>query len=45
MRAFQSLGNLNNGGNAGLWCVSGIIGLGNSGWYIGSRLSGIGRAA
>ena len=35
-----SLGNLRNGGNAGLWYVNGNNGTGNARWNIGSRLSG-----
>jgi len=34
------LGNLNNGGNAGLWYVNGNNRLGNENWNIGSRQSG-----
>ena len=35
-----SVGNLNNGGTAGLSCVNGNNGLGNARWNIASRLSG-----
>lgn len=37
---WQSLGNLTNGGNAGVFYVNGNNGLGNTRWNIGSRLSG-----
>lgn len=37
---WQSLGNLRNGGNAGLWYVNGNNGLTNANWNIGSRQSG-----
>ena len=36
---WQAFGNLNNGGNAGLWYVNGNNGLGNANWNIGSRRS------
>ena len=38
--SWQGLGNLRNGGNAGLWYVNANNGLGNANWNIGSRLSG-----
>ena len=44
IRAWQSLGSLSSGGNAGLWYVGGSNGLTASGWYLGSRLSANGRA-
>jgi len=34
-----SFGNLNNGGNAGVWYVNGNNGLGNARWNIGGRVS------
>lgn len=37
---WQGLGNLNNGGNAGLRYVNANNGLGNARWNIGSRQSG-----
>lgn len=40
MFSWLSLGNLRNRGNAGLWCVNGNNGTGNTRWNIGSRLSG-----
>ena len=40
MFSWLSLGNLRNRGNAGLWYVYGGSGAGDSGWNIGSRLSG-----
>ena len=43
-REVLSLGNLYNWGLAGLWSVDGSIWLGNTGWFIGSRLSLIGRS-
>lgn len=38
--SWQGLGNLNNGGNAGLWYVNANNALTNARWNIGSRLSG-----
>lgn len=38
--AWQGLGNLTNGGNAGLWIVNGNNALSNAHWNIGSRQSG-----
>lgn len=43
-REWLSLGNLGNGGNAGLSYVYGNSVLGYSGWHIWSRLSGVGRS-
>ena len=43
-REWLSLGDLWDGGNAGLWCVGGGSGLGFAGWGIGSRRSYIGRS-
>lgn len=43
-RGVRSLGSLSNWGNAGLWYVAGSIGLDYARWYIGSRLSLIGRS-
>ncbi len=40
MLSWLSLGNLRNGGDAGLWYVNGNNGTGNTRWNIGSRLSG-----
>ena len=37
---FHSLGNLNNGSNAGLWYVNGNNALTTARWNIGSRQSG-----
>ena len=37
---WQGLGNLRNGGNAGLRYVNANNGLGNANWNIGGRLSG-----
>ena len=45
MRAWRSLGDLGNGGNAGLWCVNGNVGLAITWWIFGSRLSANGRAS
>lgn len=39
---WQSLGNLNNRGNAGLFYVNANNELGNTNWNIGSRQSGLG---
>ncbi len=39
-REFHSLGNLNNGSNAGLWYVNGNNALSTARWNIGSRQSG-----
>lgn len=39
-REFLSLGNLNNGSNAGLWYVNGNNALSSAWWGIGSRQSG-----
>ena len=36
---WQALGNLNNGGNAGLRYLNANNGLGNANWNIGSRAS------
>jgi len=44
VRTWQALGNLISGGGAGLWFVSGSLGLTITGWYLGSRLSANGRA-
>ena len=44
MRTWRSLGSLNNGGIAGLWCADGGLGLTSAGWFLGSRLSANGRA-
>lgn len=38
MFPFHSLGNLNNGANAGLFYVNGNNGLSNARWNIGSRV-------
>jgi len=35
-------GNLNNRGNAGLWCDNSNNGLSNANWNIASRTSGLG---
>ena len=43
-REWLSLGLLWNGGNAGLWYVSGYGGTGSAGWSIGSRRSANGRS-
>lgn len=43
-REVRSLGYLNGGGYAGLWCVYGNDWLGGTWWGIGSRLSLIGRS-
>ena len=43
-REVLSLGGLDNGGLAGLWCVDGNDGLGSTWWLFGSRLSLIGRS-
>ncbi len=43
-REWLSLGYLWDGGDAGLWCVDGTGGAGNSGWYLGSRRSANGRS-
>lgn len=43
LREWLSLGALDYGGIAGLWCVSGNVGLGGARWYVGSRLSLTGR--
>ena len=43
-RAWLGLGNLNGGGNAGLWCVDASGALTYARWGIGSRLSATGRA-
>ena len=43
-REVRSLGSLDVGGYAGLWCVYGSNGLGVTWWGIGSRLSLIGRS-
>lgn len=44
LREWLSLGDLGNGGSAGLWYVVGSSGTGNAWWYIGSRLSANGRS-
>ncbi|MDN6658737.1 MAG: hypothetical protein L0L18_06925 [Acidipropionibacterium jensenii] len=44
-REWRSLGGLWDGGNAGLWFVGGNGGLTDASWYIGSRLSAVGRAS
>ena len=43
-REFLGLGGLGNGGNAGLFCLSGTYSLSSAGWSFGSRLSGVGRS-
>ena len=43
-REWLGLGHLNDGANAGVWYVLAAYGLGDAYWYIGSRLSGIGRS-
>lgn len=43
-REVLSLGNLDRGGDAGLWYVGGNFWLGGTGWDFGSRLSLIGRS-
>ena len=43
-REWLSLGNLGNGGVAGLWYVDGSSGAGYAGWSIGSRRSANGRS-
>ena len=43
-REFRSLGHLTSGGSAGLWFVNGNIGLGDTWWGLGSRLSLTGRS-
>lgn len=43
-REWLSLGNLRNGGAAGLWYVVGSNGTGGAWWYIGSRRSANGRS-
>lgn len=43
-REWLSLGSLGNWGNAGLWCVHGYSGTGNTWWDIGSRRSANGRS-
>lgn len=40
LASWQSVGNLNNGGNAGLWYVNANNGLTNTNWNIGGRESG-----
>ncbi|NLA29115.1 MAG: hypothetical protein GX875_05600 [Propionibacterium sp.] len=42
-RVWLALGNLDAGGNAGLWCVNGSNALSSGIWGIASRLSAIGR--
>lgn len=42
-RVWRALGDLSNGGYAGLWCVHGYYVLSDGGWRIASRLSAIGR--
>ena len=44
-REWLSLGNISNGGSAGMWFVSGSGNLGGMWWDIGSRLSAVGRAS
>ena len=44
-RVWRSLGSLDYGSAAGLWCISGDSSLGVTGWIIGSRLSANGRAS
>ena len=43
-RQYLSFGRLSVGANVGLWVVNGVNALGSAYWYIGSRLSAIGRA-
>lgn len=43
-REWRSVGGLGSGGGAGLWCVGASGGLSLADWYIGSRLSAIGRS-
>lgn len=45
LREFLGLGNLNDWGLDGFFCVHSVYGLGGTGWIIGSRLSATGRAA
>lgn len=42
-RVWRALGDLSNGGYAGLWCVHGYYVLSDGDWRIASRLSAIGR--
>lgn len=43
-REWLSLGDLRSRGSAGLWCVGGYYGTGDTGWDIGSRRSANGRS-
>ena len=44
-RVWRALGDLSNGGYAGLWCIHGYYALSDGDWRIASRLSANGRAS